>query len=84
MRLHTLIIAGLAAMALQVAPAAAAPMTPANGPQLEGGTIIKVGDHHHRRKIRRGCRFDHGRLICGHKHRGHRSGKHHGDKKHHH
>lgn len=76
MRLNAFIAAGIAAFALQLGAASAAPVNPANGPAVTNDAVVLVHQHHHR-KMRRGCRFDHGRLICGPR-RHHDSGRRHG------
>jgi len=82
MRLHNILLASLAAIAVHAVPAVAAPVSTAAGSDaIQSSSIIKV-QHHGRRRA--GCRFDHGRLICGprrhhgdrHRRRGHGGGNH--------
>lgn len=84
MRLHNILLASLAAIAVHAVPAVAAPVSTAAGSDaIQSSSIIKV-QHHGRRRA--GCRFDHGRLICGprrgDRHRGRRGGNHGGGGKH--
>lgn len=84
MRFYSLLSVAAAAIALQVSPAAAAPLSPVAGAAATHDSANPLVQQVHRR-MRRGCRFHHGRIVCGRghdRHRGHHGKRRHGDRRH--